>query len=159
MFYAQSLSHVQLFVNQRSVARQVPLFVEFSRQEYWNGLSLIFSRCLDSSEKFRGPNFLCMKSPEFQMLPGNSFLPPSLSPIFPFSLSLFFFFFSGEWNEHSSRPDSGFPHLGSKPYQSVTFCVLWWEAYMYLSALKSTICWQLLGSFFISSLFFHFLTS
>ena len=32
---AQSLSHVQLFVTLRSVARQVPLSMGFSRQEYW----------------------------------------------------------------------------------------------------------------------------
>ena len=32
---AQSLSHVQLFVTLWSVARQVPLSMGFSRQEYW----------------------------------------------------------------------------------------------------------------------------
>ena len=34
----QSLSHVQLFVTPWMVARQAPLSMEFSRQEYWSGL-------------------------------------------------------------------------------------------------------------------------
>ena len=32
------LSHVQLFMTPRTIARQTPLSVEFSRQEYWSGL-------------------------------------------------------------------------------------------------------------------------
>ena len=32
------LSHVQLFMTPRTIARQAPLSVEFSRQEYWSGL-------------------------------------------------------------------------------------------------------------------------
>ena len=32
------LSLVQLFVSQRTIARQAPLSVGFSRQEYWSGL-------------------------------------------------------------------------------------------------------------------------
>ena len=32
------LSHVQLFVTPWTVARQAPLSMEFSRQEYWGGL-------------------------------------------------------------------------------------------------------------------------
>ena len=35
----QSLSCVRLFVNPRTVAHQAPLSMEFSRQEYWSGLS------------------------------------------------------------------------------------------------------------------------
>ena len=35
---AQSLSHVQLFATPRTVARQTPLSMGFSRQEYWSGL-------------------------------------------------------------------------------------------------------------------------
>ena len=31
-------SHVQLFATAWTVARQVPLSMEFSRQEYWSGL-------------------------------------------------------------------------------------------------------------------------
>ena len=31
-------SHVQLFVNLRTVARQAPFSMGFSRQEYWSGL-------------------------------------------------------------------------------------------------------------------------
>ena len=33
------ISHVQLFVTQWNAARQAPLSVEFSRQEYWSGSS------------------------------------------------------------------------------------------------------------------------
>ena len=36
--YAQSLSHVQLFGTPWTVARQAPLPMGFSRQEYWSGL-------------------------------------------------------------------------------------------------------------------------
>ena len=35
---AQLLSHVQLFVTPWTAARQAPLSMEFSRQEYWSGL-------------------------------------------------------------------------------------------------------------------------
>ena len=31
-------SHVQLFVTPWTIALQTPLFMEFSRQEYWSGL-------------------------------------------------------------------------------------------------------------------------
>ena len=33
------LSHVQFFVNPRTVARQAPLSMGFPRQEYWSGLA------------------------------------------------------------------------------------------------------------------------
>ena len=36
---AQSPSHVQLFTTPWTVAHQAPLSMEFSRQEYWSGLS------------------------------------------------------------------------------------------------------------------------
>ena len=36
--HAQSLSHVQLLVTPWTVARQAPLSMRFSRQEYWSGL-------------------------------------------------------------------------------------------------------------------------
>ena len=36
--HAQSLSHVWLFVTPQTVACQLPLSMEFSRQEYWSGL-------------------------------------------------------------------------------------------------------------------------
>ena len=32
------LSHVRLFVTPWTLAREAPLFLEFSRQEYWKGL-------------------------------------------------------------------------------------------------------------------------
>ena len=35
---AQSPSRVQLFVTPWTVACQAPLFIDFSRQEYWSGL-------------------------------------------------------------------------------------------------------------------------
>ena len=34
-----AFSHVQLFATPWTVALQAPLFMEFSRQEYWTGLS------------------------------------------------------------------------------------------------------------------------
>ena len=36
--YVHALSHVQLFVNPWTIARQAPLSMEYSRQEYWTGL-------------------------------------------------------------------------------------------------------------------------
>ena len=36
--HAQLLSHIQLFVTLRTVARQAPLSMKFSKQEYWSGL-------------------------------------------------------------------------------------------------------------------------
>ena len=33
-----AFSHVQLFATPWTVALQAPLFMEFSRQEYWTGL-------------------------------------------------------------------------------------------------------------------------
>ena len=36
--HAQSLSHVRLFATPWTVAYQVTLSMEFSRQEYWDGL-------------------------------------------------------------------------------------------------------------------------
>ena len=36
--HAQLLSRVQLFVTPWAVARQAPLSMGFSRQEYWSGL-------------------------------------------------------------------------------------------------------------------------
>ena len=35
---SQSLSHVRLFAVPWTVARQLPLSVEYSRREYWSGL-------------------------------------------------------------------------------------------------------------------------
>ena len=40
------LSHVRLFVTSWTVIHQAPLSMEFSRQEYWSGLSLPTSRDL-----------------------------------------------------------------------------------------------------------------
>ena len=35
------LSHVPLFATPWTIARQAPLFMEFSRQEYWSGLPFL----------------------------------------------------------------------------------------------------------------------
>ena len=35
---SSSVSRIQLFVTPRTVARQVPLSMGFSREEYWSGL-------------------------------------------------------------------------------------------------------------------------
>ena len=37
----QSLSHVQLFVTPWTAAHHAPLSIQFFRQEYWSGLSLL----------------------------------------------------------------------------------------------------------------------
>ena len=41
-----SLSHVQLFATPWTIACQTPLSMEFSRQEYWSGFAISFSRDL-----------------------------------------------------------------------------------------------------------------
>ena len=41
---AQSLSHVQLSAAPGTVAHQAPLSMEFSRQEYWGGFAISYSR-------------------------------------------------------------------------------------------------------------------
>ena len=38
---ARALSRVRFFVTPCTVAHQAPLFMEFSRQEYWSGLSFL----------------------------------------------------------------------------------------------------------------------
>ena len=38
IFKSESVSHLQLFATPWTVARQVPLSMEFSSQEYWSGL-------------------------------------------------------------------------------------------------------------------------
>ena len=38
---AHALSRVRFFVTPCTVAHQAPLFMEFSRQEYWSGLSFL----------------------------------------------------------------------------------------------------------------------
>ena len=48
---AQLLSHVQLFVTPRTVARQAPLSTGFPRQEYWSGLPFPFSGDLPDSDR------------------------------------------------------------------------------------------------------------
>ena len=38
MMLLSCFSHVRLFATPWTVARQAPLYMEFSRQEYWSGL-------------------------------------------------------------------------------------------------------------------------
>ena len=45
----KSLSHVQLFVTPGTLADQAPLSMEFSREEYWSGLSFPSPRDLTDS--------------------------------------------------------------------------------------------------------------
>ena len=45
------VSHIWLFATLWTIARQAPLSVGFSRQEYWNGLLLSMMRRADSLEK------------------------------------------------------------------------------------------------------------
>ena len=45
--YCAVLSHfsrVRLFTTPRTIARQAPLSMEFSRQEYWSGLPFLLNR-------------------------------------------------------------------------------------------------------------------
>jgi len=49
-------SHVQLFVTPWTVARQTPLSMGFSRQEYWSGLSFpLLGDLLDPGNKTASP--------------------------------------------------------------------------------------------------------
>ena len=38
---ASHFSHVQLFATPWTIAHQVPLFMGFSQEEYWNGLHFV----------------------------------------------------------------------------------------------------------------------
>ena len=42
--HAKVLSHVQLFTTPWTIAHQAPLSIEFSRQEYWGGVAILYSR-------------------------------------------------------------------------------------------------------------------
>ena len=44
IYYECIFSHVQLFATPWTVARQAPLSMGFSKQEYWSGVSMSFSR-------------------------------------------------------------------------------------------------------------------
>ena len=48
---AQSLSHVQLFVDPRTIAHQAPLPMEFSSQKYWSGVPFSFLGNLPTQEQ------------------------------------------------------------------------------------------------------------
>ena len=70
--HAQSLSHIQLFINPWTVACQAPRSMEFSRQGYWSELPFPFPRDLSN--------------------PGIE----PVSPVCPALASGFFFFFTTE---------------------------------------------------------------
>ena len=52
-------SHVQLFLTLWTVAHQAPLSMEFSKQEYWNGLS--FPSPGDLPDQGLNPGLLCYR--------------------------------------------------------------------------------------------------
>ena len=56
------LSHAQLFCNPWTVAHQAPLFMEFPRQAYWNGLPFPFPGDLPNPEVKPAPSALQVDS-------------------------------------------------------------------------------------------------
>ena len=61
---AQSLSHIQLFATERTVACQAPLSMGFSRQECWSGLSFPTPENLPQpGVKLRSPSWQVASSP------------------------------------------------------------------------------------------------
>ena len=57
----QPLSHVQLFATSWTIACQVPLSMEFSRQEYWSGLPFPSPGDLpDLGIESMSPAYVCM---------------------------------------------------------------------------------------------------
>ena len=56
----QSLSHVQLFATPWTVARQTPMSMGFSRQEFWSGLP--FSSPGDLSDPGVKPTFPALQA-------------------------------------------------------------------------------------------------
>ena len=73
---AQLLSPAQLFVTPRTIARQAPLSMGFSRQEYWRGLLLPPPRHLPTQGW--NPSLLCLLNWQVDSLPlhhpGSPFL-------------------------------------------------------------------------------------
>ena len=63
-------SRVQLLETPRTVAHQAPLFMEFSRQEYWNGLPFPSPGDLPDPGMQPGPSALQADSPPSES-PGN----------------------------------------------------------------------------------------
>ena len=63
-------SRVQLLETPRTVAHQAPLFMEFSRQEYWNGLPFPSPGDLPDPGMQPGPPALQADSPPSES-PGN----------------------------------------------------------------------------------------
>ena len=73
-FVVWSLCHVRLFVTPWTVAHQAPLFIEFSRQEYWSGLP--FPSPGDLPDPGIEPRFLAL---QVYSLPSE---PPGKPPLF-----------------------------------------------------------------------------
>ena len=95
--HAQTLNHCQHFVTPWTVAHQVPLSIEFSRQEYWNGLPFpIPGDRLDLGIK--------PTSPESPILAGGFFpVEPPGKPSCLLSFHLFFNFKCENSNENVLR--------------------------------------------------------
>ena len=115
--HAQLLSRVQLFVAPWTVARQAPLSMEFSRQEYWSGLP--FPPPGDLPNPGIEPASPALESGFFITgRPGKSFgyiqvasnSPRLLKSWYsPHSLALFMLLFSGK--STTSYPDTQVRHL------------------------------------------------
>ena len=68
-------SHVRLFVTPWTVARQAPLFMGFSRQEYWSGLSCPPSGDLpDPGIESGSPSVSCTEGRFFTSEPPGKFM-------------------------------------------------------------------------------------
>ena len=78
-------SHVQLFATPWTIARQTPLSMEFSRQEYWSG------KPIPSPGDLPGPGI----KPKSPALAGRFFLPsePSRKPHIAYSTLQTFTYF------------------------------------------------------------------
>ena len=74
VLYCWSLSHVWLSVTPWTVARQAPLPMEFSRQEYWSGLPFL-SPEPDSGIKPRSPGLQAESLPSELFTNANLFIP------------------------------------------------------------------------------------
>ena len=79
---AQLLGHVWLFVIPRTIAHQPPLSMEFSRQEYWNGLPVLYPG--DLPNPGIKPRSLALQA---DSLPSEPQAKPIILPIIPYCSS------------------------------------------------------------------------
>ena len=109
--YVQSLSHVRLFATPWIVARQAPLSMGFSRQEYWSGLPF-------SSPVHRSHIGSELASPASPALAGGFFtteLPGNVPPplFFPSFNSFFPLLHSSPWHFSFQLLLCFFPYIPS----------------------------------------------